>query len=116
MFYIGIEDLAVNVFIERMNQGNRLKTISYLKLEEYGDRVVHILEQNHQKATLVLSRDNTNAFLNTYSDFFEECVCTDGLGIRLKDNKTSTDLIQQFRGYPHKDILTIYTLCDILYI
>lgn len=101
-FYIGIEDLAANALIEKLEKGTG-RSVSYRDIEEYGARVVRFLSAQGEKAVLILSRDNTNALFRDYSDFFEEM--EDGTGIILKTGKEKEDLICQFRGYLALDVL-----------
>lgn len=106
-FYIGIEDLAANALIEIMEKDNRT-CITYHELEHYGAHVVKLLSQKGEKAVLVLSRDDTNAMLRDYSEFFEEVQMEEGLGIRLREGKQTDDLIIQFRGYLALDVLLAF--------
>ena len=97
-FYIGIEDLAANALIELLKQKEE-RPISYSALEEYGTRVVQLLSSQGEKAVLILSRAKTDAMFRNYSDFFEETDVEGKLGIKLKEGKTISDLITEFRGY-----------------
>lgn len=106
-FYIGIEDLAANALIEIMDMSADDKvSVSYRKLEDYGAKVVELLRsEKEEKAVLVLSRNNTNAFFHDYSDIFEETELEDGAGIRLKEGVSQKELIYKFRGYLAIDVL-----------
>ncbi len=89
-FYIDIEDLAANAFIELLKTNNDKRFITYAEIEKYGNAVIQILKDKGEKAVLILSRNNTNALFRNYSDFFEECANEAGmLGIRLKEDKKS---------------------------
>lgn len=106
-FYIGIEDLAANALIEAMKKGSK-RFLTYNEIENYGAEVVQILKENGEKAILILSRDNTEALFRNYSDFFEESEQDGNLGISLKGEKKTEDLIQQFRGYLALDVLLAF--------
>ena len=74
-FYIGIEDLAANALIEILQSKNgddSQNIVTYAELEKYGAEVVHYLGEQGEKAVLILSRENTNHMLCSYSDFFVE--------------------------------------------
>ncbi len=106
-FYIGIEDLAANALIEALKRSNK-RFLTYNEIEAYGAEVVQILKENDEKAVLILSRDNTEALLKNYSEFFEERVENGKIGIALKDEKEIKDLIQHFRGYLALDVLLAF--------
>ena len=107
-FYIGIEDLAANALIELLRTDETKRFVTYGEVEKYGNAVVRIL-QKQDKAVLILSRNNTDAFFQDYSEFFEEQKGENGApGIRLKDEKKISDLIQQFRGYLALDVLLAF--------
>ena len=74
-FCIGIEDLAANALIEILQSKNgddSQNIVTYAELEKYGAEVVHYLGEQGEKAVLILSRENTNHMLCSYSDFFVE--------------------------------------------
>lgn len=106
-FYIEIEDLVANALIETLKKGDK-RFLTYREIEGYGAEVVQILKENGEKAVLILSRDNTEAFFRNYSDFFEEKELRGNLGISLKDGKKVEDLIRQFRGYLSLDVLLAF--------
>lgn len=106
-FYIGIEDLVANALIEVLKKGDK-RFLTYNEIENYGAEVVRILKENGEKAVLILSRDNTEALFRNYSDFFEESEQDGKLGISLKSEKRTEDLIQQFRGYLALDVLLAF--------
>ena len=103
-FYIGIVDLAANALIEALEKGDK-RFLTYSEIENYGSKVVQILNEKGEKAVLILSRENTNALFRNYSEYFEE---RDGKGIALKDDKDVDDLIEQFRGYLALDVLMAF--------
>lgn len=106
-FYIGIEDLAANAMIEVLKKSKR-RFLTYEEIENYGARVLQILNENDEKAVLILSRDCTNEFYRNYSDFFEETEINKHRGISLKENKEVEDLIKVFRGYLALDVLLAF--------
>lgn len=72
MFHIGIEDLAANAFIALLQEDEKCNFITYDELELYGEQAVKVLAEKGEKATLLLSRNHTNAIFRDCSDFFEE--------------------------------------------
>lgn len=106
-FYIGIEDLAANAMIEMLKRGEK-RFLTYSEIETYGAEVVQILKENGEKAVLILSRDNTDAFFRNYSEYFEEEEENGKKGILLKEDKEVRDLIHQFRGYLALDVLLAF--------
>ncbi len=104
-FYIGIEDLAANALIEMMSKNDTKRFVSYRKLEEYGAKVIQILEHMGKKAILILSRNNTEALFRNYSEFFIEKEENGYKGIYLKDEKSIDNLIEKFTGYLSTDVL-----------
>lgn len=102
-FYIGIEDLVANALIFSLEKGKNFLT--YDEIENYGTKVVQILNEKGEKAVLILSRESTNALFRNYSEFFEERKIRNTMGIALKEGKQVKDLIIQFRGYLALDVL-----------
>lgn len=112
-FYIGIEDLAANALIEILQSKNgddSQNIVTYTELEKYGAEVVHYLGEQGEKAVLILSRENMNHMLCSYSDFFVETE-TDKKepAIELRKGKTVSDLIERFRTYLEIDVLLAFT-------
>ena len=101
MFYIGIEDLAANAFIALLQEDEKCNFITYDELERYGEQAVKVLAEKGEKATLLLSRNNTDIMFRDCSNFFEE----EKQGIRLKADKNKKALIDRFMGYLPIDIL-----------
>lgn len=106
-FYIGIEDLAANALIESMRRAEKT-FLTYEEIENYGSRVVQLLNEKGEKAVLVLSRESTNALFRNYSDFFQEKTVNGKMGIELKEEVTLDHLITQFRGYLALDVLMAF--------
>lgn len=106
-FYIGIEDLAANALIESMRRAEKA-FLTYKEIEDYGSKVVELLNEKGEKAVLILSRESTNALFRNYSDFFEEKDVDGEMGIALKQNITLETLIHQFRGYLALDVLMAF--------
>lgn len=104
-FYIGIEDLAANALIVALTKLER-NYVTYRELEDYGTKVIKLLNSKGEKAVLLLSRDNTNAMFRNYSDFFVET--EDGHAVALAEGKRVKDLIYQFRGYLALDVLKAF--------
>lgn len=106
-FYIGIEDLAANALIESMRKANK-RRLSYKDIENYGSRVIELLNSREEKAVLILSRNRTNALFKDYSDLFEEVDIEKQKGIMLKEGVEINDLIERFRGYLALDVLMAF--------
>lgn len=101
MFYIGIEDLAANAFIALLQKDEKCNFVTYDELELYGEQAVKVLTEKGEKATLLLSRNHTDAMFCNCSDFFEE----EKQGIKLKANRDRKALIDHFRGCLPIDVL-----------
>lgn len=105
-FFIGIKDLAANGLIEMLKIDNRKRFLSYKKIESYGNKVVRSLNESGESAVLILSREDTSELFRNYSEYFEEDANDLGeRGIRLREGKDVTDLINQFRTYLALDVL-----------
>ena len=106
MFYIEIDDLAANALIESMRRAGKT-FLTYKELENYGSRVVELLNEKGEKAVLILSRERTNALFRDYSEFREKTVNGE-MGIELKKEVTLENLINKFRGYLALDVLMAF--------
>ena len=107
-FYIGIEDLAANALIEVMRRDANKKFLTYKEIENYGSRVINLLNEQGERAVLILSRESTNALFRNYSDFFQEDKRDGDSGIVLKEGKNLEELIARFRGYLALDVLKAF--------
>lgn len=96
--------MAANALIESMRRAEK-NFLTYREIENYGSKVVQILNDQGEKAVLILSRENTNELFRNYSDFFEE---NEEKGIALKSGIELEDLIMQFRGYLALDVLMAF--------
>lgn len=111
-FYIGIEDLAANALIEKLDSkdseafGKCFAT--FAELEEYGAQVIRCLGDKGEKAVLILSRESTSLMFRNYSEFFEEIETSNGAAISLKEGKTVQDLIIKFRTYLSLDVMMAF--------
>lgn len=106
-YYIGIEDLAANALIESLKKNNK-RFLTYTEIEDYGSRVVQILNETGEKAILILSRDSTNTLFHNYSNFFVEIEKNGNKGVYLREGISIKQLIQQFRGYLALDVLLAF--------
>lgn len=108
-FFIGIADLAANALICVLSKNEEKRFLTYEEIESYGNTVVGILNNQNEKAVLVLSRAHTNQMLHNYSDFFEEQIVEGKRGIKLAEDKTVDDLIEKFHGYLAFDLLKAFS-------
>lgn len=99
--------MAANALIESMRRAEK-NFLTYREIENYGSKVVQILNNQGEKAVLILSRENTNELFRNYSDFFEEKEENEEKGIALKSGIELEDLIMQFRGYLALDVLMAF--------
>ena len=106
-YYIGIEDLVANALIESLKKLNK-RILTYEEIENYGAQVIQILNENNEKAILILSRNNTTALFHNYSDLFEEIDINGQKGISLKSNVELNQLIKRFRGYLALNVLMAF--------
>ena len=115
-FYIGIEDLAANALIEVLKKREKEDVsryyVTFSELELYGNRVIQHLNEQGEKAVLILSRESTSMMFRNYSDFFEEVETEKGPAISLKEGKTVTDLIVKFRIYLAFDVMMAFMSTD----
>lgn len=108
-YYIGMDDIIANAFIESMKQnGNRFLT--YKQICEYGDKAVGLIRKD---AGVLFDKSNTDVVLTDYADFFNEQTIDGALGIELKQEKSRSDLINQFRGYLPLDVLRAFVLTAV---
>lgn len=112
-YYIGLEDLAANAFIELLttetNKGDEM-CISLNALEEYGKAVSHFMQKKkNEKVFMMLSRNLTTHMFSTYQDFFKEVIIQDKTLIALQKDKNRKDLIETFRGYLSINLLEAFT-------
>ena len=108
MYNIGIEDLAANALIEVMSKDESKRFVSYEELENYGAEVVNFLNTKGKRAVLNLSKKNTDLIFQKYSNIFEETVLDNQIGIFLKPEVSTEDLIIKFRGYLAFDLLLAF--------
>ncbi len=106
-YYIGIQDLVANALIELVDNDKEGK-VSFKKLNEYGAKVLDVLNENGERAVLVLSRDDTNRFIHNCTNYFkiesqdnEEYVC-------LKEGVTTDELRDVFRLYTTYQVLQAF--------
>lgn len=106
--FIGIEDLAANALILLFKRKG-INFVSFEELTKYGSKVVEILNQKGEKATLIYSKDITNALERNYSNYFETFIREQKQYIKLKDSVTVEDVIKKYRSYLSIDMLFAYT-------
>lgn len=106
-FCIGMEDLTANAFIESMRRAGKT-FLTFKEVEDYGSRVVELLNEKGEKAVLILSRENTNNLFRIYPDFFRRKNVNGEKGIELQKEVTLEDLIREFRGYLALDVLMAF--------
>ena len=98
MIYIEIDDLVGNAFIPYLEKTGR-HSLSLIKIDNYGKKVVDYLNKNGIRACLRVSRDLTNEFFYEYSDLFELDESGKEDVVILKKDITTRDLIKKFSGY-----------------
>lgn len=106
-YCIRIEDLTANAFIESLKKSDK-RVLALKDIEDYGSRVVKLLNENGEKAKLVLSREKTSALFHDYSAFFVKSEIDGKRGIRLQDGVNAEKLIKQFRGYLSLNVLLAF--------
>lgn len=105
--YIGIEDLVANALIELVEKSEK-REVSFRTLNEYGARVIKLLNEKDEQAVLIMSKEKTNDFLYDYSEYFELFIDGDAEGIRLKETVTLEQLWEKFRTYLSADVLLAF--------
>lgn len=109
-YYIGMDDIIANAFIESMKQ-NENRFLTYKQINDYGDKAVGLIRKD---AKVLVDKSNTDIVLTDYADFFNEQTIDGELGVELKREKYKSDLINQFRGYLPLDVLRAFvsvTVC-----
>lgn len=98
-YYVGIESLAVGALVELLQSESGERTVSFRKLEEYGNQVVDVLKWNGEDAILILSREDTLGFIRDCTKFFEVNNGESSEGsITLREGFTAKDLAKEFCG------------------
>lgn len=106
---IGIEDLVANALIEMVDNDVNRREVTYTQLNQYGAMVIETLNAQKEEAVLIVSREQTQAFLHDYSEFFQ--VRDNIMGercIALREGRTTDELRQLFRGYLSLDMLMAF--------
>lgn len=112
IYKIAIEDLVANALIGVLSSNPNKRFLSYQDIQNYGSKVVRILESESETVVMLLSRSNTIQMLRDYSDFFDETSENGLLGIQLKEDKGVDDLINKFRGYLSLTLLKAFIDCS----
>lgn len=107
MYKIEMEDIIANAFIKLLRGNKNNYFISYASLREYGKNVKKELESQNEVGVLDLSGNNTEKALSEYSEYFEDCSQNEIRGVHLKC-KSSTPLVNEFRGYLPLKLLLAY--------
>ena len=98
-YYVGIESLAVGALIELLQKESPERTISFRKIEEYGNQVVNVLRENGEEAVLILSREDTLGFIRDCTKYFKVNDLESPNGsITLREGFTADDLAKEFSG------------------
>ena len=105
-YYIGIQDLVANALIELAKKG--IDEVSFKRLNAYGARVIEKLNENKERAVLVLSRDYTNRFIHDCTEYFEVKPGEDGDLICLKKGIDPDALEDVFRLYTDYKVLQAF--------
>jgi len=111
-YNVRLVDLVANALIAIKEEGMNITFLTFSKLEEYGARVVNYLKDIGKDAVLLLSRDRTEDFFDTYRDLFQESEENGERGVALCRNVTPSELIQKFRGYLPLDLLLAFISPD----
>ena len=109
MMYIEIDDLVGNAFIPYLEKTGR-HSLSLIKIDNYGKKVVDYLNKNGIRACLRVSRDLTNEFFYEYSDLFKLVENEkEYVVVLVNDDITVTDLIHKFSGYLSLPVILAFT-------
>ena len=108
-YHIGMDDVIANAFIKwRIQDGYRVRTDK--QCDDEGDEAVGWIRK---EAEVRCDKSNTDIVLTDYADFFSEQIIDGTLGIELKQEKSRSDLINQFRGYLPLDVLRAFVSVSI---
>jgi len=108
-YYLTLENIVPNAFIELKKRDIRIDTISLKILEQYAHEVAKELKNNNSDVKYGLSRNNTNHFGINYSKYFT----LNDLGdkpttITLNEEITMEDLINHFTAYLPLELLLAF--------
>lgn len=106
-YYIGIQDLVANALIELVDN-NKEGKVSFKELNEYGAKVLDVLNEKGERAVLVLSRDYTNRFIHNCTEYFEIESHDDEKYVCLKEGITTNKLRDVFRSYTTYQVLQAF--------
>lgn len=70
MKYLYIEDIVPNAFISLLKKKDSIRKISTLTIYNFGFELIKILSNNERNAVLVLSKDETEGFIDRYANIF----------------------------------------------
>lgn len=108
-YNVRLVDLVANALIVVKQKKMNVVFFSFSTLEKYGAYVVNYLKKNNQEAVLVLSRDKTEDFFDEFADLFKAHEENGEHGVVLcRNDITSSELIQKFRGYLPLDLLLAF--------
>ena len=105
--FIGIEILAANALIEVLEH-KKESSIAFSKIEEYGKKVIEILETVYKKQYIILYNENPSGNrISNYKEYFELI----GDYVVVKDGITAACLRKKFRA-PLKYVILKAFLCE----
>jgi len=109
--FIGVADLAANALITLLEDRQDVSPIRFSTLYEYGITVKEQyirLTGGKDSIALLLSANDTEKMFRNYSDFFKIVSVGGERAVKLKDDKTTTDLRNHFRTFLSLDLLRAF--------
>ncbi len=111
MLYIGIEDLAIAMIINKIKKvksSSKVVYVSYDEMAKFGADVKKYMDEQNNEVILIMSRERTKDLIRNYSDLFDEYEGEKGLGIRLREKKSVDELMVKFWTYLSMDVLNAF--------
>lgn len=108
-YYLTLENIVPNAFIELKKRNIKIDTISLMVLEKYAHEVAKELKNNNSDVKYGLSRNYTNHFSINYSKYFTLNDLEDKpTTITLNEEITIEDLIDHFTAYLPLELLLVF--------
>lgn len=117
-YYLSLENMVPNAFVELKKRNLRTENIPLIIIEKYGLEVAKKLRQDGNKVIFGLSRNNTQHFSVNYSKYFTINDLPEDKPTTISLNKEITleDLINHFIGYQPLELLVAFQNKEVVQI
>lgn len=110
-YIIGIDDLVPNLIIE-LKLRNIKDYVTYDEIELYANNIRKQLLKENINLITDMNRNKTSRFFQIYKNYFEEI--EQEAKIKLKNNISTEQLINEFRGYLPFNLLLAMINDDVI--